>query len=226
VINPDDIVEEYGADSLRLYEMFMGPLEQVKPWSTKDVEGVYRFLNRVWRLTINEDTGALDDAIVEEEPGKKQLKILHETIKKVTEDIEDLRFNTAISQMMSFVNEANKWEQRPKSVLEQFVILLSPFASHMTEELWHRLGHEETIAYAEWPEYNEEFLIPDTQNFAVQVNGKVRGQLEVPTEKVEDKQFVLEQAKEQGSVQKYLEKGEIVKEIFVPGKIVNFVVKE
>ena len=144
----------------------------------------------------------------------------------MTEDIEDLRFNTAISQMMTFVNDANKWDQVPRSVIDQFIILLSPFAPHMSEELWNRLGYEETIAYAKWPEYNEEYLIPDTQNFAIQVNGKVRGQLEVPTEKADDKEFVLGEAKDQDSVKKYLDKGEIVKEIFVPGKIVNFVVKD
>ncbi len=225
VINPDDIVEEYGADSLRLYEMFMGPLEQVKPWSTKDVEGVYRFLNRVWRLIVDEDTGEIDEDVVEDDPDKKQLKTLHETIKKVTEDVEGLRFNTAISQMMTFVNDANKWDKRPRPAMEKLVVLLAPFAPHITEELWEKLGYEESIAYADWPEYKEEYLIPDTQNFAVQVNGKVRAQLEVDIEKSEDKEYVLGLAKEQQSIQKYLEDGKIVKEIFVPGKIVNFVVK-
>lgn len=224
VVNPDDVVEQYGADSMRLYEMFMGPLEQVKPWSTKDVEGVYRFLNRAWRLIVN-DEGGLSDEITEAEPNRGQLKVLHECIKKVGEDIEQLSFNTAISAMMIFVNEANKWEQRPKSVMESFVKLLSPFAPHIAEELWHRIGHEESITYAEWPEYVEKYLIPDTRNYPVQVNGKVRAQLEVPTDKAGDKEYVLGLAKEEESVKKYLEEGNLVKEIFVPNRIINFVVK-
>ena len=159
VVNPDDIIEEYGADSMRLYEMFMGPLEQVKPWSTKDVDGVYRFLGRVWRLIVDEDTGEINHSIADSEPSREQLKTLHECIQKVTEDIEDLSFNTAISAMMIFINEANKWEEHPRSVVEPFIKLLSPFAPHISEELWHRLGHEETIAYREWPDFKEEYLI-------------------------------------------------------------------
>ncbi|MDZ7659763.1 leucine--tRNA ligase [Fodinibius sp.] len=146
VVNPDDIVEQYGADSMRLYEMFMGPLEQVKPWSTKDVDGVYRFLGRVWRLMIEEESGELNDSVTDAEPSKEQLKVLHECIQKVTGDIEDLSFNTAISAMMIFINEANKWETHPKSVLEPFIKLLSPFAPHIAEELWRKLGHDESYS--------------------------------------------------------------------------------
>jgi len=225
VVNPDDIIAQYGADSMRLYEMFMGPLEQVKPWSTKDVDGVYRFLGRVWRLMIDEETGELLDEVKEQEPNKAQLKTLHECIGKVTDDIKELSFNTAISAMMIFVNEANKWEQRPKSVLESFLKLLSPFAPHICEELWQKLGHKETIAYADWPEFREKYLVSETITYPVQVNGKVRANIEVDTGKAKDKEFVLGLAKEDENVQRYLEEGNLVKEIFVPERIVNFVVK-
>ena len=142
VINPDHIIEQYGADSLRLYEMFMGPLEQVKPWSTKGVEGVNRFLNRAWRLFIDEETGELLEKVTADKAEKAQLKPLHEAIKKVTEDIQELRFNTSISALMIFVNEANQWKTIPKEVAESFVKLLSPFAPHICEEIWHKLGNE------------------------------------------------------------------------------------
>jgi leucyl-tRNA synthetase len=225
VVNPDDIIEQYGADSMRLYEMFMGPLEQVKPWSTKDVDGVYRFLGRVWRLMIDEDSGNLNESVTDADPSKEQLKVLHECIQKVTGDIKDLSFNTAISAMMIFVNEANKWDEHPRSILEPFIKLLSPFAPHIAEELWQKLGHEESIAYANWPEFKEEYLISDTQLYPVQVNGKVRGEINVPRGKAKDKEFVLSEAKSEENVKKYLEDGDLVKEIFVPERIVNLVVK-
>jgi len=225
VVNPDDIIEEYGADSMRLYEMFMGPLQQVKPWNTKDVDGVYRFLGRVWRLVIDEKTGDIRDEFTTDDPDRKHLKVLHECIQKVSSDIKDLSFNTAISAMMIFVNEANKWDKYPQAVIESFLKLLSPFAPHIAEELWHKLGHEETIAYASWPVFQEKYLISETQTYPVQVNGNVRANIEVETDKAKDKSFVLQQAKEEKNVQRYLEKGEVVKEIFVPGRIINFVVK-
>lgn len=225
VVNPDDIVKQYGADSMRLYEMFMGPLEQVKPWSTQDVDGVYRFLGRVWRLMIDEERGELNASVIDADPSKEQLKALHECIQKVTGDIEDLSFNTAISAMMIFINEANKWDEHPKSILEPFIKLLSPFAPHISEELWHKLGHDESIAYTDWPEFNEEYLISDTQLYPIQVNGKVRGEIHVPREKAKDKEFVLSEAKSEENVKRYLEDGDLVKEIFVPERIVNLVVK-
>ncbi|PWN07540.1 leucine--tRNA ligase [Rhodohalobacter mucosus] len=225
VINPDDVVETYGADSLRLYEMFMGPLEQVKPWSTKGVEGVNRFLNRTWRLFFGEEG---DDEFIRvsgDEPDRDQIRILHEAIKKVTEDIEAMRFNTAISALMIFINEANQWENVPVTVAEPFVLLLSPFAPHIAEEIWQRLGHSESLAYAEWPGFNEEYLKSDTVEYPVQVNGKVRANIEVPAEQAKEKEFVLSLAKEQENIMKYLEDATIVKEIFVPGRIVNLVIK-
>lgn len=225
VINPDSVIEKYGADSLRLYEMFMGPLEQVKPWSTKGVEGVNRFLNRAWRLIINEETGELRNELSKVSPTKEQLKSLHEAIKKVTEDIEELRFNTAISALMIFVNEANQWKEIPLSVAKEFVLILSPFAPHIAEELWAKLGNTETLAYEDWPLYNEEYLKADSVLYPVQVNGKVRANLEVPVDKAVDKEYVLEKAKEDPKVQNYLINSVIVKEVFVPQRIINIVVR-
>ena len=224
VINPDDVVEQYGADSLRLYEMFMGPLEQVKPWSTKGVEGVNRFLSRAWRLIVgDQDEASLlsNDA----EPNAEQLKVLHEAIKKVTDDIENMRFNTAISALMIFVNEARQWDALPPEIAKPFVKLLSPFAPHIAEELWAYLGSDHTIAYEKWPELNEEYLVEDTIAYPVQVNGKVRANIEVPAEKAKDKNYVIGLAKEQENIQRYLDGSTIIKEIFVPERIINFVVK-
>lgn len=225
VINPDDIVDEFGADSFRLYEMFMGPLEQTKPWNTKDLEGVYRFLSRVWRLVFDEEKGTFNEKLNKKESNNEQRRVLHECIKKVSGDIENLSFNTAISAMMIYVNEANKWDYVPEADLREFLKLLSPFAPHLSEELWSRLGEMQSIAHERWPEYNETYLVTDTLSYAIQVNGKVRGEIEVPADKVKEKDFVLEKAKAEKNVKKYLDEGEIVKEIFVPGKIVNLVVK-
>ncbi len=167
----------------------------------------------------------MKDTVKDKEATKKELKPLHEAIKKVTEDIEDMRYNTAISALMIFVNEANQWDEVPKSVAEEFIKLLNPFAPHITEEIWSLLGHEETIAYAEWPEYVEEYLKADSIVYPVQVNGKVRADLNVPAEKAKDKEYVLDLAKKEENVARYLEEGNLVKEIFVPGRIVNLVVK-
>ena len=225
VVNPDDIIDQYGADSMRLYEMFMGPLEQVKPWSTKDVDGVYRFLSRIWRLVIDTESGKLNNSIVDEKASKKQLKALHECIQKVTDDIEELSFNTAISAMMIFVNEAYKWKKQPVAVLESFLKLLSPFAPHISEELWQKLGNEGSIAFVPWPEFKEELLVSDTQMYPIQINGKVRGEIHVSRDKAKDKDYVLSKAKSVKNVARYLEEGKVVKEIFVPGRIINLVVK-
>lgn len=224
VINPDEVIEKYGADALRLYEMFMGPLEQVKPWSMSGVEGVYRFLKRIWRL-FTDDGNALADNIIDGDADRDQLKALHEAIKKVTEDIEGMRFNTAISAMMIFVNEANKWNTIPKTLAENFLVLLSPFAPHLAEELWNKLGHTTSISEEEWPEFDEKFLVEDRFTYGIQVNGKVRGELTVPADRAQDKDFVLSESKQVDTVIKHLEGKNLVKEIFVPKRIVNLVVK-
>jgi leucyl-tRNA synthetase len=224
VINPDHIIEQYGADSLRLYEMFMGPLEQVKPWSTKGVDGVNRFLHRAWRLLIEEETGELKSSVQDVEASKEQQKVLHTAIKKVTEDIEAMRFNTAISALMIFVNDANAWKEMPISIAKDFVQLLAPFAPHIAEELWERLGHRQTLAYENWPKLDESWLVDDEVMYPVQINGKVRAELFVPSEQAMDKDGVLEKAKALEKIQGYLEGHRIVKEIFVPKRIVNIVV--
>ena len=221
VVNPDDVVDEYGADALRMYEMFMGPLEQTKAWDTDDVEGVFRFLNRVWRLVVDEDTGELAEDLTDEDPGREHLRELHQTIKKVTEDIEERAFNTAIAAMMEFVNTANKWDPVPRQIMEPFVLLLSPFAPHLSEELWARLGHDESLAYADWPEYEEALLRREVVEMPVQVNGTVRATIEIDADAEEDE--VLAAAKEADNVARHLDGKSIQREIYVPGQIVNFV---
>jgi leucyl-tRNA synthetase len=225
VINPDDVIKLYGADALRLYEMFMGPLEQVKPWSMRGVEGVFRFLKRTWRVFVNDRTGALNEDIVEADADRAQLKVLHETIRKVTEDIEGGRYNTAISQLMIFNNEAMKWNVKPVSVMQTYLVLLSPFAPHIAEELWSRLGKLQTISAEIWPEYEDQYLVADSFTYAIQINGKVRATLELPADDSKNKDKVLGAAKALPQIERYLAEGQLVKEIFVPGKIVNFVVK-
>ena len=219
VINPDDVVDEYGADTLRLYEMFMGPLEQDKPWSTDDMEGVHRFLNRIWRLVVDTDSGGL--AVSDEEPDRDQLRVLHRTIKKVTEDIEARDFNTAIAAMMEFVNAANKWDTMPRKIAEPFVLLLSPFAPHLSEELWARFGHDETLAYEDWPAYDEALIRREVVEMPVQVDGTVRATIEIDADADEDD--VLATAKAADNVARYLDGTDIQREIYVPGQIVNFV---
>jgi leucyl-tRNA synthetase len=210
VINPDDVVREYGADTLRLYEMFMGPLEATKPWNTQGVEGVYRFLGRVWRMYEE-----LDDT----PPTPALLKVLHQTIKKVGDDTEALAFNTAIAQMMIFVNEVTAQASRPRAVLEPFILLLAPFAPHLAEELWERLGHKASLAYEPWPAYDPALLVENTVEIVVQVNGKVRDRLTVPANSPKDEleKLALANAK----VQESLAGKTVKKVIVVPGKLVN-----
>jgi leucyl-tRNA synthetase len=202
----------------------MGPLEAVKPWSTKDVGGPFRFLQRAWRLLINEDDGALNPKVQENEPTKAMYKSMHECIKKVSEDIEGMRFNTAISAMMSFVNDAYKWDFFPKAFANPFIILLSPFAPHIAEELWEKLGNENELAHTLWPAFNESYLIEDTISLPIQVNGKVRDNLVIAANEVNNKDLVLSEAKKLEGVQRHLTGKTLRKEIFVPGRIVNLVV--
>jgi len=215
VINPDEIISQFGADAFRLYEMFMGPLEQVKPWSTRGVHGTFRFLTRVWRL-INERP------ISESEPSIEQLRILHKTIHQVTKDIEDLRMNTAIARLMEFVNTAFKWQRTPKKIAEPFVLLLSPFAPHISEELWEYLGHHDSLAYESWPDVDQEYLVEDMINLPVQVNGKLRATIHISVEA--DKKEVIELAMREANVIKFLESKPVKKEIYISGRILNLVV--
>lgn len=225
VINPDDVVDQYGADSLRLYEMFMGPLEQVKPWSMKGVEGVYRFLARVWRMITDEeaDEVRLNPAVQEADLNEEQERVLHKTVKAVTEDIEKLSFNTAISRMMEFTNEFSPQEVRPKSAMETLTILLSPFAPHLAEELWQLLGHENTLAFEPWPTFDESKIAEAEIEIPVQVNGKLKAKIKVPAGA--DNGTIEETAKQNSSVASNLEGKAIVKVVVVPGRLVNFVVK-
>ncbi len=222
VINPDDIVREHGADALRLYEMFMGPLTQVKPWSMKGVEGVSRFLNRVWRLAVDDETGEPSAQLSDEPPTEAQLRALHAVIKKVTTGIEKMEYNTAISAMMIFLNDATSWERRPKAVLGPFVQILAPFAPHIAEEIWQRLGHSESLACEPWPTWDESVLAEKEIELPIQVNGKVRGRVTVPADAGKD--AVLAAAKACPAVLPYLEGKTVRKEIVVPGRMVNLVV--
>ncbi len=186
VVNPDKVIADYGADSMRLYEMFMGPLEAIKPWSMQGVEGVHRFLQRVWRMIIDEDTGELAEQVKEAETDEETLRLLNQTIKKVGDDIESFGFNTAISAMMIFVNHLNKQTVRPKAVIEKFVLILAPFAPHIAEELWEKLGHTDSLAYEPWPEYDKELIKEKEIELAVQVNGKIKDRIVVSTEADEE----------------------------------------
>ncbi|MEZ6035194.1 MAG: leucine--tRNA ligase [Planctomycetaceae bacterium] len=225
VINPDDIVQQYGADSLRLYEMFMGPLEQTKPWQMSGVEGVYRFLGRVWRMMIDDrsEEVVLLTAVVDSAPAEDQLRILHKTIKAVTDDIDRLSFNTAISRMMEFTNFMSGQETRSRSVLETFVLLLNPFAPHIAEELWNALGHASTLSYEPWPSYDPALLVEDTIEVPVQFNGKLRSKIVVPANS--DAAALEAAARADEIVQKNLDGKTVVKVVAVPGRMVNFVVR-
>jgi leucyl-tRNA synthetase len=222
VVNPDEIINTYGADAFRLYEMFLGPLEQVKPWSTRGVEGTHRFLNRVWRLIAASDGESSSEAVTDAEPSREQLHALHQTLAKVTEDIEALRFNTAIAALMEFSNAAGKWSTLPRQIAESFVLMLAPLAPHIAEELWQRLGHAESIAYAAWPKVDTRYLVRETIEVPVQVNGKVRGKIEIPAEATEEQ--VLALARQDQNVARYLQETDIKRAIYVPKRIVNFVV--
>ena len=224
VINPDDVVSHYGADSLRLYEMFMGPLEATKPWSMRGVEGVYRFLSRVWRLFIDDRAEAtkLSETVREVAPDKETLRKLHQTIQKVTEDLDGMRFNTAISAMMELTNHLTPLAIRPRAVLEPFVLLLSPFAPHLAEELWHALGHKDTLAYETWPTYDPALTKADEIEVPVQINGKVRARLTVPAGIDEETLKAAALADER--VCEALKGKTVRKVIVVPGKLVNIVV--
>jgi leucyl-tRNA synthetase len=249
VVNPDDVLVEYGADAFRLYEMFMGPLQDTKPWNTKGVEGVYRFLGRVWRLFVDEkaetafeqaetttkepssqellDLILLDGAITDVAATPAQLKALHACIKKVTEDLDGMRFNTAISAMMVFINEAMTWQNKPLSVMKSFLQLLAPFAPHIAEELWARLhstfGQAATsLAYAPWPKFDPALLVESEIELPVQVNGKFRDTIKVAVDA--DNVAIEAAAKASEKVQQFIAGKTIKKVIFVPKRMVNLIV--
>ena len=246
VINPDVVIDDFGSDAFRLYEMFMGPLEMMKPWSTKGVEGVYRFLGRVWRLYVDDESFrdfeqactaepdsaaaklgevALSKSIQEVEPDADQAKTLHATIKKVTDDLEHMRFNTAISAMMVFVNEANGWKTLPAGALKTFLILLQPFAPHLAEELWAKFDHDSDLAlsYRPWPTHDESLLVENEIELPVQVNGKVRDRIKVSASATDEEIEKIALASEK--VQQFVE-GKEIKKILIPKrKLVTIVAK-
>jgi leucyl-tRNA synthetase len=225
VVNPDSVVSEYGADSLRLYEMFMGPLEQSKPWSMQGVNGVFGFLNRAWRLVIDEraEDMRLNAAIVDRPPTAEENRELHKTIGVVTDHIAGLAFNTAISRMMEFTNYFTTASERPRSAMEQFVLLLSPFAPHIAEELWQALGHTQSLAHEPWPEFNPQLAKEDLVEIPVQINGKVRSKVMVPPDA--DAKQLEAAARADARTAELLAGKQIMKVIPVPGRLINFVVK-
>ena len=224
VINPDDVVEEHGADAFRLYEMFMGPLEQVKPWNMQGVEGVSRFLAKTWRIAMSlnqEGEWEAGDKLTDGDAGESLLKIVHATIRKVGEDIEKLRFNTAISQMMECANAFTSAEKVPNALFRNLLVLLNPFAPHLTEELWERLGYPGSCLEERWPSYDEALLVEDELEMVVQVNGKVRARIMVAAGAAQD--LVEAAAQADPKVQGHLEGLTVRKVIVVPGRLVNIV---
>ena len=222
VVNPDEMIKNYGADSVRMYEMFMGPLTVSKPWNTQGLIGVNRFLDKIWNMSekpLNDTDirGKLDKDLA------SLRKTYAKTVKKVTEDTNNLDFNVAISQMMIFVNEASKFDSLPREMWEGFVLMLSPYAPHLGEELWEKLGHKESCAYAKWPEFSEEFCKDDTKEFPVMINGKLRAKFEAAADT--DNATLEAMAKETEGFKKFTEGKTVTKIIVVPGKLVNVVVK-
>ena len=223
VVNPDEVIARYGADAFRLYEMFMGPLRDSKPWSTEGVEGVCRFLHRFWKMCIDPETGAVAKEVDDTPMTREQERLLHQTIKKVTEDTENISYNTAISQLMVFLNEFGKLQHRNRTAIETAILLLSPMAPHICEELWSRYGHAETLAYYPWPKFDETKLAVDEIEILVQLNGKPKVRLMAPAKASKDE--LLAFAKANPEVAALLEGKTLVKEIAVPGRLVSFVVK-
>jgi leucyl-tRNA synthetase len=222
VVNPDEIVQDYGADAFRLYEMYMGPLEAQKPWSTRDIIGMVRFLNSVWRNLVGDEEnnktaviggGPIPDAID---------RMMHRTIKKVAEDVEGLRFNTAIAELIKLNNEVAGLAEVPRELAEKFVLMLAPFAPHMAEEVWARLGHGKSLAREPWPAYEAGKLVETTMELPVQVNGKVRDKISVAADAAESE--ILEMAMRAEKVRPWVDGKEVKKKLYVPKKLVNIVV--
>ncbi|MCB0689764.1 MAG: class I tRNA ligase family protein, partial [Saprospiraceae bacterium] len=219
VINPDDVIEKYGTDCFRMYEMFLGPLENSKPWDTKGIDGVYKFIKKLWRLFFTE-TGKLQ--ISEEKPTNDELKVLHQTIKKVQDDIERYSFNTCISHFMVAVNEMRNFKQQKREILEPLVILLAPFAPHLSEELWHQLGHTESVHLSQFPKFDASRLVDSEITYPISINGKRRGEesfsADATPKEIEEKALNLE------IVKKWTEGKTVRKVIVVPKRMVNIVV--
>ena len=221
VINPNEVIAEHGADTLRLYEMYMGPLETSKPWNTRDVPGVHRFLHRAWRLVVDPETGRLSDKVVDAGPDETVERLVHRTIKSVEDDLETMRFNTAIAHLIVFVNEMTPLERRPRSAVERFVLLLAPLAPHIAEELWARLGHAETLAYEPWPAMDAALAQEPEVEIAVQIKGKLCTRLTLSADA--DVKQMEEAAMSDDKVKAAIEGKTVRKVICVPGRLVNIV---
>ena len=215
VVNPDDIVSQYGADTLRLYEMFLGPVEASKPWDTNGIDGCHRFLKKFWKLFQQE--------LVDEDPTKEELKSLHKLIKKVSTDIEVFSYNTSVSAFMVCTNELTQQKCRNLRILRTLVTVLAPFAPHIAEELWEQTGGEGSVCDTKWPTWNEDYLVEDEVQMPVSFNGKARFQINLPA--TASKEAIIEAAMSDERSQKYLEGKQVVKTIVVPGRIINIVVK-
>ncbi len=218
VINPDEIIEEFGADAFRIYEMFLGPLDKAKPWNKKGLYGAYRFIERLWKLFLSFEEKQTTDS-----PSKETTQLLHQTIKKVTDDIENLRFNTAISQMMIFQNHLSSLDNINEEIFRTFLKLLSPFSPHMCEEINSLWGGKDSIAYDLWPIYNEQLATVDEVEIAVQINGKLRSTLNIS--KDSEKKNIIDQVKQIEKIIEYLNKGDLIKTIYIPNRLVNFVIR-
>jgi leucyl-tRNA synthetase len=220
VVSPDKIVAEYGADTFRLYEMYMGPLEAQKPWNTRDIIGMSRFLASVWRILIGDDDNPRlsADAIPPEIDRR-----MHRAIKKVADDIAALRFNTAIAELIELKNEMAHLQGVPRELAENFTLMLSPLAPHLAEEIWHKLGHEKSLARRPWPTADQSKLVETSVELPVQVNGKLRGKIVSAVDATQDQVFAA--AESTAAIKPWLEGKNIVKRIYVPGKLISFVVK-
>ena len=220
VVNPDMIVEKYGADTLRMYEMFLGPVEQSKPWDTNGIDGVHRFLRRFWGLYYDRQGAYL---VVDDAPTHEELKALHKLIKKVTSDIETFSYNTSVAAFMIAINELGGLKCHKRAVLEPLLIVIAPFAPHIAEELWEALGHTTTVCDAQWPQHDEQYLAEDTANYTISFNGKARYQMAFPIEA--DAKTIEQEVLADEAAQKWLEGKTVVKVIVVPKKIVNVVIR-
>lgn len=219
VVNPDDIVRSHGADTLRLYEMFMGPLDAAIAWSENGLDGSRRFLDRIWRLLVSED-GNITSKVVEEATPELD-KVYNQTVKKVTEDFDTLNFNTAISQMMVFINDCYKQDHINKSYVEGFLKMLSPIAPHISEELWQKLGHADTVTYEEWPVFDEALLVDNEVEIVIQVNGKLKDKVKISKDLTKDEMEAV--ALDNDKIKEAIEGKTIRKVIAVPQKLVNIV---
>jgi leucyl-tRNA synthetase len=221
VVNPDEVISEYGADTFRLYEMYMGPLEAYKPWNTRDVPGLFKLCQRVWRLVVDEQTDKLSPALTDDQPDDEAVRLLHKAVKRVTEDIEQIKLNTAIAAIFDFVNGMTPRKKRPRAVIEPFVLILSPFAPHLAEELWHRLGHDTTVVNEPWPSFDEKLARDEEVEIGVQVCGKLKSRVMIATDA--DEETVKEAALADKRVAAAIEGKTIRKVIVVKGRLVNIV---